>query len=172
MPIHTRSKVFDTFVTVTGDKSQSWQKVFSTLLVHVSIILNLQKRCSSLWYRYQRKTLFVVICINWANNRNKQTKLLDKRKVTQCLSGHPVMHLSCTPKLFDADCQAKASYWDVHLQLLQHLQKVYFDRLKCVPESEAKKCCFAQTLSSLAMAKVSDRLKSLCVVFSIMVFAM
>ena len=29
------------------------------------------------------KALFVVICINWATNRNWQTKLLHRKKVTQ-----------------------------------------------------------------------------------------
>ena len=52
--------------------------------VHVNVILNLQKRCTSLWDRYQRKTLFVIdVSINWATDRNWQTKLLDTWKVTQ-----------------------------------------------------------------------------------------
>ena len=51
-------------------------------LLHVSVILNLHKRCTSLQGQYQRETLFVVVCVNWATNRTRQTKLVDRRKVT------------------------------------------------------------------------------------------
>ena len=38
-----------------------------------------KERCTFLLARHQRETLFVVVCINWATNRNWQTKLLDTR---------------------------------------------------------------------------------------------
>ena len=43
-------------VTVTG-KSQPWQELSSTLLVHIHLIPNTQKRCKPLWHRHQGKTL-------------------------------------------------------------------------------------------------------------------
>ena len=44
---------------------------------------DLQKRCTSFWNQYQRKTLFAVdFSITWATNRNWLSKLLDRRKVT------------------------------------------------------------------------------------------
>ena len=50
----------------------------------MNVILNLKKRCRSLWNRYQRKTLFVVdVSIDWATGRRWQTKLVDICKVTQ-----------------------------------------------------------------------------------------
>ena len=53
-------------------------------LVHVNVILNLQKRCTSLGDRYQRKTVFVVdVSINWESNRNGKIKLLDTWEVAQ-----------------------------------------------------------------------------------------
>ena len=56
---------------------------YSIFLVHVNVILDLLKRCTSLWDRYQRKMLFAVdVCVNLATNKNWQTKLLDGRKVT------------------------------------------------------------------------------------------
>ena len=54
------------------------------VLVHVNVIANLQKRCTSLRDRYQRKTLLVVdVSVIWPTNRNWQTKVLDTWKVTQ-----------------------------------------------------------------------------------------
>ena len=39
-------------------------------LVHVNVILHLQKRCTSLGDRYQRRTLFLVdVSINWEMDR-------------------------------------------------------------------------------------------------------
>ena len=35
------------------------------------------------WRPHQREALIAVVCINWATNRIWQTKLLDRRKVTQ-----------------------------------------------------------------------------------------
>ena len=53
-------------------------------MVQVNVILNLQKICTSLGDRYQRKTLFVVdVSINGATDRNWQTRVLDTREVTQ-----------------------------------------------------------------------------------------
>ena len=53
--------------------------------MNVSLIL--QKRCTSRWDRYQRKTLFVVdVSINWAVYRHLQIKILDTWKVTQLSS--------------------------------------------------------------------------------------
>ena len=43
--------------------------VLFLFIVHVSVNLNLQKRCTSFWERYQLETLFVAVCINWATNR-------------------------------------------------------------------------------------------------------
>ena len=57
---------------------------FSTFSVHVNVILNWQKRCTSLWDRYQNKTLFVVdVSINWETDRHWQTKVLGTWKVTK-----------------------------------------------------------------------------------------
>ena len=52
-------------------KFRSLQILFSSICVHVNVILNLQKRCTCLWDQYQRKTLVIVhVSINWATNRN------------------------------------------------------------------------------------------------------
>ena len=49
-------------------------------IVHVNVILNLQKRCTSLWGRYQRKTLFVVdVSTNWITNKNRLVGLVVRR---------------------------------------------------------------------------------------------
>ena len=49
----------------------------------MNVILFIQKICTSLWVGYQRKTDFVLdVSIKWATNRNWQTKVLDKWKVT------------------------------------------------------------------------------------------
>ena len=54
------------------------------VLGYVNVVLNVQKRCTSLRERCQGKTLFVVDCsINWAADRHWQTKVHDTWKVTQ-----------------------------------------------------------------------------------------
>ena len=74
----------NSFLMITG-KSRSWEELFSIFLVHImNVILNLQKRCTSLWDRYQGKTLFIFeVSVNWATNRNWQIKVLDTWKVAQ-----------------------------------------------------------------------------------------
>ena len=68
------------FVISDGDwKILGHDRKSLIFLVHVS----LQKRCTSLGDRYQRETLFAVVGVNWAADRNWQTKLLDKRKGIQ-----------------------------------------------------------------------------------------
>ena len=50
----------------------------------MNVILNLQKRCTSLCDRYQRKTLLAYdVSLNWATYRDWQIKALDTWKVTQ-----------------------------------------------------------------------------------------
>ena len=50
----TEASPFNSFLTITG-KSRSWQELFSAFMVHVDVIRNLQKRCTSLWGRYREK---------------------------------------------------------------------------------------------------------------------
>ena len=51
-------------------------------MVHVDVILNLQKRCTSLRDQYQWKALFIIgVSINWTTDRNRLTKILETWKV-------------------------------------------------------------------------------------------
>ena len=50
----------------------------------MKVILNLQKRWTSIWDFHQRKILFVVdVSVARATNRTWQAELLDTSKVTQ-----------------------------------------------------------------------------------------
>ena len=81
---HTNGvSIFNSFWTVTGKFSVmigNLLYVFGSCECHYKPT---KKKCTSLWHWYQMETLFVVVCVNWATNRNWPTKLFGTRKVAQ-----------------------------------------------------------------------------------------